>query len=93
MAHCLCSRPLMSPSRETAGIKPIGKTITPEQTLFSVGGRVSRKKEYAPPLMQARLSCLTALQSSRLYRDTTNPVERVLHSMHCLLARVEWRFQ
>lgn len=35
------------------GIKPVGKTIGPEQTLLSVGSRVSRKKEYAPDLMKA----------------------------------------
>jgi manganese-dependent inorganic pyrophosphatase len=34
-------------------IQPPGKTLTPEQTLLSVGSRVSRKKEYAPPLLTA----------------------------------------
>lgn len=35
------------------GIKPVGKTIGPGQTLLSGGSRVSRKKEYAPDLMKA----------------------------------------
>jgi hypothetical protein len=35
------------------GIAPPGKTLSAEQTLMNVGNRVSRKKEYAPPLMEA----------------------------------------
>jgi hypothetical protein len=35
------------------GIEPPGKTLSPGQTLMNVGNRVSRKKEYAPPLLAA----------------------------------------
>lgn len=34
-------------------INPPGQTLNPEQTLMNVGNRVSRKKEYAPPLLAA----------------------------------------
>ena len=40
-------------SAACGGIAPPGKTLSVEQTMMSVGNRVSRKKEYAPSLLAA----------------------------------------